>query len=142
MFIVLLLSAKSIIYDWIPQARLFSAAHIFSQNFSSFCSYRSVQIKDEIMKYFISSLLLTLFMNLAPMYGQDENSLLSQAQQAFAEEKFSETVALLQQKEITAQSYELLLLLGDARQKNEEYALAIEAYNQAELLNNSDAELY
>lgn len=94
------------------------------------------------MKYFISSLLLTLFMNLAPIFGQDENSLLSQAQQAYAEEKFSEAVALLQQKENTTQSYEALLLLGDARQKNEEYALAIEAYNRAEEFNNSDAELY
>ena len=94
------------------------------------------------MKFFISSLLFALMMNLPPVYGQENYSLLTQAQQAFAEEKFSETVALLQQEEITAQSYESLLLLGDARQKNEEYTLAIEAYNRAEELNNSDAELY
>ncbi len=94
------------------------------------------------MRYFISLMLLTNLFSTHPSWCQEELSVYTLAQQAFAEEKFTETVELLQQSDISAQSYESLLLLGDARQKNEEYELAIEAYNQAELMNNSDVELY
>lgn len=91
----------------------------------------------------VSTLLLFLWFCLpSVVLAQDEQTHLSEARQAFSEEKFSKTIELLQLHEETDHSYESLLLLGDAHQKKGDYPSAIKIYDEAEALNALDAELF
>lgn len=95
------------------------------------------------MKHLLFILALMIFTPILPTsVAQGDLAVLSRAQQAYEEERFAETIELLEQNDGTESNYEAVFLMANSYQKEETYDRAIELYNICEKLNDADVELY